>query len=143
MLPLEISQVEPLKNLYLSKKKYMEQILILTQQQEELVANQSMEMLGDLLQNRAKLMAQVDRVDKEIALSKDEIKTEDIQCLGNDIKSILSEIINLDNKNRNNLDKEYSVIKQKMQQLKMGKDVQRSYYPNRQQSYGYFIDNKK
>lgn len=139
--------MEQLEHLYTIKKEKIEKILKLTTQQKLAIESQDVEQLHNLLAERQTVMDEVDGLNGEIGrLEKSGLSSamaESIRILKREIDTLWQQIAVLDEQNKAALNRQFLEVKRKIIGLKNSKTVQQAYFPNRQQNFGYFVDNKK
>jgi len=148
---LEIKIMEKLTAQYLDKKAKLIKMLELTGKQAGFLQNNEFDENLELVVERQQLMDEIDRIDAAISQTRqlllnngtDVYMFEPIVNVQDEINGILKRIIALDDENKETLTKELVVVKHKIKGLKSSKVMQKAYQPARQQSFGFFIDNKK
>ncbi len=129
---------EKLLVLLQNKKDKLREILALTQQQSELLDKQQFDAFQESLEERQRVMNEVDQLDREMAL--EQVALEDLS----ELQELLKQIIELDQANGTRLNADLANVKLKMQELHGNKVVQQAYAPFKpQQKHGYFIDRIK
>lgn len=128
--------------LYQNKKNLVRSILELTNQMSGVIGDDEVNELDALLIRRWELMGQVDELDQKITLYAAS-ETKQIQNLKLQIQGLIKEIIDLDTQNKKKLTETQYLLKQKIKDVNSRKVIKQAYYPQKRQSSGYFIDNKK
>lgn len=137
------------------KLSLLNEVLEISKNQAEVIANENIDRLNDLIASKQLRMNKIDKVDRQMhkifirirsnyGIQKiEELKIDTIQLFFNKINEILLEIYEIDKKNSELAHGKYEEIKGKLKNAKKEKKVASKYYTVAAQTGGYFIDNKK
>lgn len=143
------------------KKKLMEEILLLTAGQSDLVTPEKADKLLALIERKQDCIDNINKIDAEVLRLEEKIlniagifsweegkkffgeKWETIGRLRNEVTLLIQEAQRQDEQNGRKISEEYRKLKKNMESLHSRRGSVKAYQGPAAQSSGYFIDNKK
>lgn len=112
-----------------SKKDLLNEMLLLSDKQAKVIANEEFEKLEGILGKKDKIIARVDEIDLKAKALNDgrEIKNDDLLKLLSDMKKIINDISVLDDQNNKNLAKAMSNMTHEIKDMREGVKAMENY----------------
>lgn len=144
-----------------AKLVLMKDLLRITEEQQEVIDNEKVEMLDQLIQQKQSIMEKIDLLDKEFldkyGLLKSQLGVEDLQEIDGqklpefkELKEKISEVVSfvekiqqLDRENTQSLKRNMEKVKQNLKTIRTGKKAITGYNSVYKESHSIFMDKKK
>jgi len=155
-----MEEINKLVQLLDNKNMLLDDFYRLTLAQKKLIEDTDMEKLNRLVNNKEKIIQNIDKLDVEFVEKFNEVKDKynitdltelnvekiyllRLQEVTKKCNDKMMEIAELDKKNSENMKSKFDDVKTKLREIKRGKTTTNKYYNKGQSTGGYFIDSKK
>ncbi|MBS4538134.1 flagellar export chaperone FlgN [Clostridium sp. D2Q-11] len=155
-----MEEINKLVQLLDNKNILLDDFYRLTLAQKKLIEDTDMEKLNRLVNNKEKIIQNIDKLDAEFVEKFNEVKNKygitdltelnveriyllRLQEVTKKCNDKMMEIAELDKKNSENMKSKFDNVKTKLREIKRGKTTTNKYYNKSASTGGYFIDSKK